>query len=274
MLNYKKVVESGVHSYQEKALIFLARRSYNENNYNKSNLYYTKLLDLASSNSLKREVAIRLMLGNEHTDILVALKYAKQVVDFDKVDDWLLSKAYIIIARCEFDAGNYAKSKSTFERVSNLSLYDEGAEAKYYLAYLTYLDEELSLAEQLIFALADNYNNDHFIAKAYILLSDIYLAQDNLFQAQATLESVIENHDGEDLVNVARKKWEFILETKKEIAVDEIEEQSFIEISEEDFEYEVIEIDEDYTVPIPEVINLDVDSLEIINQNILIDEFE
>ena len=272
VLNYKKVVESGVHSYQEKALLFLARRSYNENNYDKSNLYYTKLLDLASSNSVKREVAIRLMLANEHTDMLVALKYAKEVVEFDKLDDWLLSKAYIIIARHEFYSGNYAKSKSTFERVSKLSLYDEGAEAKYYLAYLTYLDEELSLAEQLIFALAENYNNDHFIAKAFILLSDIYLAQDNLFQAQATLESVIENHDGEDVVNVARKKWEFILETKKEIAVDEIEEQSFLEISEEDFEYEVIEIDDDYTVPIPGVLNLD--SLEIINQNILIGDIE
>ena len=274
VFNYQKVLQSGVHSYQEKSLIFLARRSYNENDFNKSNIYYTKLLDFASSNSIKREVAIRLMTGNEYLDKIVALKYAKQVIGFDKIDNWLLSRAYIIIARNEFDSGNYAKSKSTFNTVSKLSLYDEGAEAKYYLAYLTYLDEDLSLAEQLIFSLADNYNNDHFIAKAFILLSDIYVEKDNLFQAKATLESVIENHDNEDLVNIARKKWELILESEKEVATDELQQQSYIDISEDDFDYELIEIDEDYSVPFPDALKIGADSSGIIKQDFLGDEFD
>ena len=34
---------------------------------------------------------------------------------------------------------------------------------------------------------------------------DIYVVQENDFQAKATLESIIENHDGEELVNLARK---------------------------------------------------------------------
>ena len=273
MLNYEKVVESSSSSYQENALIFLARRGYNLDDYEKSNMYYTKLLEFASSNSIKREVVIRLMTGNEHTDKIVALKYAKQVIELDKTDNWLLSKAYIIIARDEFESGNYAKSKSTFETVSKLSFYDEGTEAKYSLAYLTYLDEDLVLAEQLIFALAEDYNNDHFIAKAFILLSDIYMAQSNVFQAKATLESIIENHDDEGLVNVARKKWELILESEKEMTFDEVKEQSFIEISEDDFQYEVKEIDEDYIVPMPDTLSIERDSLEITNENILEDEF-
>ncbi|MEC7864039.1 MAG: hypothetical protein VYB55_03135, partial [Bacteroidota bacterium] len=274
VLNYEKVLESSSSSYQENALIFLARRSYHVGDYETSNIYYAKLLKFASSNSIKREVVIRLMTGNEHTDQIVALKYAKQVIELDKTDNWLLSKAYIIIAREEFESGNYAKSKSSFEKVTNLSAYDEGAEAKYYLAYLTYLDDDLVLAEQLIFALAEDYSSDHFIAKAFILLADIYVAQANLFQAKATLESIIDNHDDEGLVNVAREKWELIVESEKEIVVDKMEEQFFIEISEDNFEYAVQEIDENYIVPIPDTILIEIDSLEIINKNTLEDEFE
>ena len=246
--NYEKIVLRGIAIYQERALLYLARNFYNKDNYEKSNVYYTSLVEFASSNSIKREVIIRLMTGFENVDNVIAFEYANQVIELDKKDDWLLSKAYIIIARNEFENGNYAKSKNTLEKVTKLSAYDEGAEAKYYLAYLTYLDEDLVLAEQMIFELADVYSSDHFIAKAFVLLSDIYVEQENNFQAKATLESIIKNHDGEDLVNIAREKWEVILEQEKEIVVEEIEEQSYIEISEDEFEYEVKEFDEDYVV--------------------------
>ena len=42
--------------------------------------------------------------------------------------------------------------------------------------------------------------------KGFILLGDVYLSQGNLFQAKATLESVIENHDGEVLKQLAIDK--------------------------------------------------------------------
>ena len=273
--SYKKILESNSSSFKENSLIFLARRSYNLNDYTQSNIYYMKLLEFASSNAIKRETIIRLMICNEFSDSIMALKYAKQVLEIEKIDNWLLSKAYIIIARDEFSSGNYAKSKSTFKLVSELSSYDEGAEAKYYLAFLTYLDDDLALAEQLIFALAENYSNDHFIAKSFILLSDIYLAQGNNFQAKATLESIIENHDDEALVNIARKKWEIILEGENQFSpLIQREKKSFIEISEDDFEYEVKEIDDDYIVPLPDTLLKVKDSIENVNKNILNNEFE
>ncbi|MAJ90529.1 MAG: hypothetical protein CMD08_04570 [Flavobacteriales bacterium] len=272
VMNYTKIVEGSYSDYKEPSLIFLARRNYSINKYKKSNLYYTMLLDFASSNSIKRESIIRLMIGNEYINKGLSLEYAKKVVEFDKIDNWLLSKAYIIIARNQFDSGNYAKSKLTFEQVAQLSDYDEGAEAQYYLAYLTYLDEDLEIAEELVFSLSDNYSNDYFIAKAFILLSDIYLAKGNVFQAKATLESVIENHDDEVLVDFARSKWEIIVESEEKKVIDnEVVEQSFIEISEYDFEYE---IDEDYIVPLPDTINIKLDSLDRVDDKISEYEFE
>ena len=281
LLMYTELIGVADAEYQQSALSFLARKYYSDVDYANSNIYYQTLEKIATNNSLRREAVIRLMYGNEKINTWLAYKYAQQVIALDKTDAWLLSKAKIIIARHEFSSGNYAKSKTTFEKVVELSAYDEGAEAKYYLAYLIYLDDSLDLAEKMIFELAENYTSDYFIAKAFILLADIYVVQENDFQAKATLESIIENHDGKELVILARKNWELILE--REILKNEIKEQpqSYIEISEEEVDYDLQDflieqmIDEDYKVVAPDaLIAPKRDSLEIINKYIEIDEIE
>jgi tetratricopeptide (TPR) repeat protein len=281
VLMYTELIGVSNAEYQQSALSFLARKYYAEDDYANSNIYYQTLEKVATNNSFKREAVIRLMYGNERLNTELAYNYAQQVVNLDKTDDWLKSKAKIIIARHEFSSGNYAKSKTTFEKVVELSDYDEGAEAKYYLAYLTYLNDSLFLAEKMIFELAENYTSDYFIAKAFILLADIYVVQENDFQAKATLESIIENHDGEELVNLARKNWELIVE--RETLKNSIKEQpqSYIEIFEEEIDYDLegflIEqvIDEDYKVVAPDTLIIPkTDNLEIINEYIETDEIE
>ena len=273
--------------HYEYATLFLARYYYNQDRYIYSNRYYERVEQFDESNSIMREAVIRLMYGFDNieeigvSDFKKPYKYAKKVLDLEKSDDWLKSRATLIVARYQFDAGNYAKSKMTFEKVVELSAYDEGAEAKYYLAYLTFLDDSLALAEKMIFELAESYTSDYFIAKAFILLADIYVVQENNFQAKATLESIIENHDGEDLVNLARKNWELIVERKTlRNAIKEVP-QSYIEISEEEIDYDLEEflieeeIDEDYKVVAPDtLITPKTDSLEIINEYIETDEIE
>ena len=287
VLLYTELIGVSNTEYQQSALSFLARKYYAQDDYTNSNIYYQTLEKVAANNALKREAVIRLMYGNEKLNTELAYKYAQQVVGLDKTDDWLMSKVKIIIARYQFASGNYAKSKATFEKVVELSAYDEGAEAKYHLAYLTYLDDSLVLAEKMIFELAEDYSSDHFIAKAFILLADIYVVQENDFQAKATLESIIENHNGEDLINLARKKWELIVERETlSIAIKEqqlflVRHQSYIEISEEEIDYDLVEfliekvIDEDYKVVAPDTIVIPkTDSLEIIHEYIETDEIE
>ena len=145
------------------------------------------------------------MHGYENINREKAANYANQVLDFDKKDNWLLSKAYTIIARNSFDIGNYIKSKNFYEKVASISFYEEGAEAMYYNAYFSFLNDSLVHAENIIFKLADKYHSDHYIAKGFILLSDIYEKQKNTFQAKATLESIIANHDGDDLRELSKK---------------------------------------------------------------------
>ena len=235
-LYYNLILENSDQKYREQSLIYLARKYYNSKNYSLSNKYYLDLQEITSSNSLKREVLIRLMHGYENVDREKAAIYANQVLDFDKIDEWLLSKAYTIIARNSFDIGNYIKSKNLYKKVASISYYEEGAEAMYYIAYFSFLNDSLVHAENIIFDLADKYHSDHYIAKGFILLSDIYKKQKNTFQAKATLESVIANHDGNDLIELSQKKLKKILD-KEQRNVSKIESTSIINVSEKEFEY-------------------------------------
>ena len=112
------------------------------------------------------------------------------------------------------------------------------------LIYLTYLDDSLDLAEVMIFDMPNNFSDNYYIAKSFILLSDIYLSRGDKFQAKATLESIIDNYDGEELILLAKKKREEIIES--EVKEDKrVEKIRYIDIFEDELEYEFYDLKED-----------------------------
>jgi len=235
---FSYIVDNNVTTYLENALIYLARVNFKNQNYLVSNLHYSQLENIASNNSLKREACIRLMYGHEQENQSIASAYAQKVLSLEKIDDWIISKAKIIISRNDFNLGNYNKAKKLFEEIIELDVNSEGAEAMYNIIYLTYLDDSLDLAEKLIFDMPGQFSDDYFIAKSFILLSDIYFSQGNKFQAKATLESIIDNYSGEDLIIIAKQKREKIIESEIVVEKNEVE-NYYMDIFEDDLDYEL-----------------------------------
>jgi hypothetical protein len=61
--------------------------------------------------------------------------------------------------------------------------------------------------------LNDNFGNyEYWVAKAFILLSDNYVAQKDYFQAKATLQSIIDEYSKDDLKIIALEKLKKIEE--------------------------------------------------------------
>ena len=88
------------------------------------------------------------------------------------------------------------------------------AEAKYMLAQIEFENGKYDECEKTIFALSENYASyDYWVAKGFLLLSDVYLKKGNTFQAKQTLKSIIDNYEGKDLVEIARGKLAAIGET-------------------------------------------------------------
>jgi len=55
------------------------------------------------------------------------------------------------------------------------------------------------------------------VAKAFVLLADTYIQQNDLFQAKATLQSLIDNYDGKDIIDQCKSRLAIIedLESKQ-----------------------------------------------------------
>jgi len=91
-----------------------------------------------------------------------------------------------------------------------------GAEAKYNLAYIQYLLKDYLQAEKIVFEIINQVPSyDYWIAKSFILLADIYVNSDNIAQAKATLQSIIDNSDNSELVTIAHEKLNAIIQSEK-----------------------------------------------------------
>ena len=74
-----------------------------------------------------------------------------------------------------------------------------------------------------------------------ILLSDIYRKKGNLFQARATLQSIIDNYEGDDLLELCNKKiLEIDFQNKKQ-QKEESNENLIIDLLNEVDLYELFE---------------------------------
>ena len=73
----------------------------------------------------------------------------------------------------------------------------------------------------------DEPHSDYWLAKTFILWADIFYARENNMQAKQTLQSIIENYDGAELVQLAQKKYDAIVASEK---VAETNEEPQIEI--------------------------------------------
>ena len=91
-------------------------------------------------------------------------------------------------------------------------------------------------AERMIFDyISHSSMNEYYLVKTYLLWADIYFQKGNTLQAKQTLQSIIDNYEGEDLREVAAQKLEMIvqkeaadLENEREIRSSRYEEQEEI----------------------------------------------
>ncbi len=144
----------------------------------------------------------------------LAIQSAQKLLTLDKLTQNLATEAHIIIARSSYELGNKELARKEFEETLKLSKNEMAAEAKYMLAQLEFENAKYDDCEKSIFALAENFASyDYWVAKGFLLLSDVYVVKGNTFQAKQTLQSIIDNYEGQDLVMIAREKLSAIGDT-------------------------------------------------------------
>jgi TolA-binding protein len=128
------------------------------------------------------------------------------------VPEEITREASYILGKAYLEKGDSDKAIEVLRMVARDVKNKEGAESKYLVAEILFRQGNSEASEKEILEFLDlNTTHQFWLAKAYILWSDIYLKRQDLFQAKATLQILKENYSKTDdgiLATVNEKlKW-------------------------------------------------------------------
>jgi len=194
--NYGYVVSQPDNVFTEPALAKASELTYNAGDIAGALDLYKRLEKVSTSkwNLLKARAGLMrcLFVTNDYSGVIDA---AKLLLSSENVTDELKREANYKLAVSYVHAEKYDEALPVFEKLATDVKSQEGAEAKYMIAEILFNKNKLAESEKEIMDfISKNTPHQYWLAKSFILLSDIYLKKGDEFQAKHTLKSVVDNY--------------------------------------------------------------------------------
>jgi TolA-binding protein len=214
---YNNVAQKAPNSYAEESILQAARISYFElKDYKQAEQYFTQLKSLATTPENKLE-SMRGLLRcqyklNEFTD---AVANAQDLLQQKGIATDDRSIANMVIAKNYQNNNQLDEATDAYKTVISLGKNEYSAEARYRVAEILLQQNSLKEAEKAGFEVINKAGSyDYWITKAYILLGDVYFKEQDYFNAEATLRSVVQNATDAQLKQEAQQKLDAVLAEK------------------------------------------------------------
>lgn len=214
---YDAVAAKAPNKYAEVSVLQAARINYFEvKDYAKAEQYFQQLNTIAVTDENKLE-SMRGLLRcqfklQQWSD---AVPNAKELLQQKGIatDDKMM--ASMVIAKDYQNNNDLFEASAAYKEVVALGKSEYAAEARYHIAEILYLQGKYPEAEKASFDVINKAGSyDYWIAKSYILLGDIYYKEQDYFNAEATLKSVVENSGIPELQKEAQKKLDMVVAEK------------------------------------------------------------
>jgi len=243
--NYTFVADQPSNKFSEEALITAAYINYQNKNYDKSLGQYQKLSKIATTENGTYEASIgKMRCFNQLTKYDETIEAANKVIATENLPEKFLLEARVYKSRALIMRNQLEEADRVLEKIIASTKTEEAAEAYYNRAYIRFVQDKLDATEKMVFeAINMQPTYDYWLAKSFILLGDVYIKKNDFFQAKATFQSVVDNHDGEELNTLARKKLQDILDLETQMNTGE-EKPIYIETGGESEEYQELYNDE------------------------------
>jgi tetratricopeptide (TPR) repeat protein len=211
---YNNVAQKAPNSYAEESILQAARISYFElKDYKQAEQYFTQLKSLATTPENKLE-SMRGLLRcqyklNEFTD---AVANAQDLLQQKGIATDDRSIANMVIAKNYQNNNQLDEATDAYKTVISLGKNEYSAEARYRVAEILLQQNNLKEAEKAGFEVINKAGSyDYWITKAYILLGDVYFKEQDYFNAEATLRSVVQNATDAQLKQEAQQNLDAVL---------------------------------------------------------------
>lgn len=208
--DYAYVVGKGPSRFYTRAAEKAALLAYNAQNYAEALDFARKWEESSTSEASRFEAQVLIMRTAYATKNYSTLnEYAQKVANASMASSEQVATANYYLGKMAYDNGDLARAQPYLERVTQTSTTEIMAESYHLLAQILYKQRQYRQAEDLI----SNANQasagyDDWIARNLILLSDVYLAQNDKSSAAAALEAVLDNYKGDpQILQEARTKY-------------------------------------------------------------------
>ena len=220
LADYEAIIKNFKTEYNVTALHKAASILYNNKQYSKAYTYFNKLIESTTDED-------EVLYGNNgamhsayfQKEYQKSLLHANNIISSNQTDAELLNESLLIAGNSAMEVNDMAQAKTNYNKLANKGSNDLCAEAAYHLAEIALVyDKNLSDCESKIKSiLSSNYSSDYWFARTFILYGDLYKEKGNYFQARHTYQSIVDNYDGDDLVQMALEKIAEVdkLENKK-----------------------------------------------------------
>ena len=195
-----KVLEYPDNKYSEEAMMMSAEMAYLAKDYTKSLELYKLLKDRASTPERRQMAATGMlrsaaMSGNNEETILAATA----VLADTKVDPELESEARHYRSKALVNVGQMQHAVEDWQVLAQDTRNVYGAEAKYRLAQYLFDAGKTSEAEkEVLNYLEVSTPHTYWLARGFVLLSDIYAKLDRKLEARQYLLSLKQNYQADD----------------------------------------------------------------------------
>lgn len=243
--DYIYVIEQGTNQFLETSLEKAAEIEYDQDRYDVALQHFSQLENIASYTSTRNKAIIGQMRCFYHmNNFASAAEYAEKTLQMEKLPEDVMVEAEFIKGLHYEEQGDFEKALTQFRLVSDTSDAEMSAEAKYRVADIYFKVDSLDLAKTKINEIVTQIPSyDYWIAKGLILLSDIFLKEGDTFQAKATLQSIVDNYEGDEmLIQIAETNLQKIIDMEQE---EEQEEEEPMEVDFGEMDDEMDDLFED-----------------------------
>lgn len=132
---------------------------------------------------------------------------ARQIVAGGNVVPGAQNRAQLLLGKVAFDKNDYKTAQTELEKTVALGKDVNGAEAQYYLGDILYRQKKYKESVATLLKFNEQFAEfEYWKGKAFLLVADNNVAQDELAQAKAVLNSIIENSTDSTIVAEAKQK--------------------------------------------------------------------
>ena len=214
---YAAVAGKGVSTFAERSVLQAARINYFEvKDYEQAEKYFTQLKPIATQQENKLE-AMRGLLRCQFR----AQKWADAAPNAQDLlkesgiatDDKMM--ASLVVAKNHQLNKELDQAIVAYRQVMATGKSEYGAESQYRIAEILFQQDKLTEAEKSAFdVIKKSGSYEYWVTKSYLLLGDIYFKQKDLFNAEATFKSIVDNGTVEELKKEAEQKLAQVLTEK------------------------------------------------------------